>query len=36
MNNGFGANKIPVEINTEVAFGGAYFRNNYSGVNGQW
>ena len=30
----FGANKAPVEIITEVAFGGTYFRDIYSDVNG--
>ena len=32
----FGANKIPVEIIKEGAFGGTYFRDIYSGVNGKW
>ena len=30
----FGANKAPVEIIKEGAFGGNYFRDIYSGVNG--
>ena len=30
----FGANKAPVEIIREVAFGGTYFRDIYSDVNG--
>ena len=29
----FGANKIPVEVIKEGAFGGTYFRDIYSGVN---
>ena len=36
MNMDFGANKTPVEIIKEGAFGGTYFRDNYSGVNGKW
>ena len=32
----FGANKTPVEVIKEGIFGGAYFRDIYSGVNGQW
>ena len=32
----FGTNKTPVEIIKEVAFGGTYFRNIYSGINGKW
>ena len=31
-----GANKIPVEVIREDAFGGTYFRDIYSGVNGKW
>ena len=31
----FGANKTPVEIIKEGAFGGTYFRNIYSGVTGK-
>ena len=30
----FGANKTPVEVTKEGAFGGTYFRDVYSGVNG--
>ena len=30
-----GTNKTSVEI-IKGAFGGAYFRDNYSGVNGKW
>ena len=32
----FGAKKTPVEVIREGAFGGTYFRDIYSGVNGQW
>ena len=32
----FDANKTPVEIIKEGAFGGTYFRDIYSGVNGKW
>ena len=32
----FGANKIPVEVIKEGAFGGKYYRDIYSGVNGKW
>ena len=32
----FGANKTPVEIIREGAFGGTYFRDIYSGINGKW
>ena len=32
----FGANKTPVEVIKEGAFGGTYFRDIYSGVNGKW
>ena len=32
----FDANKTPVEIIKEGAFGGTYFRDVYSGVNGKW
>ena len=31
----FGANKTPIEIIKEDAFGGTYFRDIYSSVNGQ-
>ena len=31
MNSDFGASKTPVEIIKEGAFGGAYFRDIYSG-----
>ena len=29
----FTPNKTPIEIIKEVAFGGTYFRNIYSGIN---
>ena len=32
----FGANKTPVEVIKEGAFGGTYFRDVYSGVTGRW
>ena len=32
----FGANKTPVEIIREGAFGGTYFRDIYYGINGKW
>ena len=32
----FGANKMPVKIITEGAFGGTYFRDIYFNVNGKW
>ena len=32
----FNTNKIPTEIIKEVAFGGTYFRNIYSGINEKW
>ena len=32
----FGPNKTPIEIIKEGAFGGTYFRNIYSGINGNW
>ena len=32
----FGANKTPVEIIKEDAFGGTYFREICSGVTGKW
>ena len=32
----FRANKTPVEITKEGAFGGTYFRYIYSGINGKW
>ena len=33
---GFGANKTPVEVIKEGAFGGTCFRDIYSGINGKW
>ena len=32
----FGANKMPMEVIKEGAFGGAYFGDIYSSVNGKW
>ena len=32
----FGANKTPVEVVREGAFGGTYFRDIYSDVTGKW
>ena len=32
----FDANKTPVEVIREDAFGGTYFRDIYSGVTGKW
>ena len=32
----FGANKTPVEVIREGTFGGTYFRDIYSGINGKW
>ena len=32
----FGANKTPVEVIREGAFGGSYFRDIYSGITGKW
>ena len=31
-----GANKTPIEVIREGAFGGTYFRDIYSGVTGKW
>ena len=31
----FGVNKIPIEVIREGAFGGTYFRDIYSGINGK-
>ena len=36
MNMDFAANKTPVEVIKEGAFGGSYFRNIYSGFNVKW
>ena len=36
MNMDFGADKTHVEIIKEGTFGGTYFRDIYSGVNGKW
>ena len=35
MNMDFVANKTPVEVIKEGAFGGTYFRDIYSGINGK-
>ena len=32
----FGANKTPLKVIREDAFGGTYFRDIYSGINGKW
>ena len=32
----FSLNKTPIEIIKESAFGGTYFRDIYSGINGKW
>ena len=32
----FSPNKKPIEIIKEGAFGGTYFRDIYSGINGKW
>ena len=32
----FSPNKTPLEVIREGAFGGTYFRNIYSGINGKW
>ena len=32
----FGANKAPIEVIKEGAFGGTYIGDIYSGVNGKW
>ena len=31
----FGANKTPVEVTKEGPFGGTFFRDIYSGINGK-
>ena len=36
MNMDFGANKTPVEVIKEGAFGGTYFSDIYSSVNCKW
>ena len=36
MNMDFGANKTPVEVIKESAFGGIYLVDIYSGVNDKW
>ena len=32
----FGTNKAPIEVIKEGNFGGTFFRDIYSGVNGKW
>ena len=32
----FGANKTPIEVNKEGAFGRMYFKDIHSGVTGKW
>ena len=32
----FGANKTPVEVIRKGPFGGTYFGDIYSGINGEW
>ena len=32
----FSPNKTPFEVIRESAFGGTYFRDIYSGINGKW
>ena len=32
----FGAKKTAIEVIKEGAFGGTYFRDIYSGINGKW
>ena len=32
----FSPNKTPIEVIREVAFGGTYFRDIYSGINRKW
>ena len=34
--NGFGTNKTPIEVIREGTFGGTYFRDIYSSINGKW
>ena len=36
MNMDFGVNKTPIEIIKEGGFGGTYFRDINSSVNGKW
>ena len=32
----FSPNKTPIKVIREGAFGGTYFRDIYSGINGKW
>ena len=36
MNMNFGTNKTPIEVTKEWAFGGTYFIDIYSSINGKW
>ena len=36
MNKNFGTNKTPIEVIKKGAFGGSYFTDIYSGINGKW
>ena len=36
MNKNFGTNKTPLEVIKKGAFGGSYFTDIYSGINGKW
>ena len=36
VNMDFSPNTTPVEVIREGAFGGTYFRDNYSGINEKW
>ena len=36
MSMDFGSNETPVEEIKEGAYGGTYFRDIYSGINGKW
>ena len=36
MNTNFGTNKTPVVVLKEGVFGGTYFRDIYSVINGKW
>ena len=36
MNMNFGTKKTPIEVITEEAIGGTYFRYIFPGINGKW
>ena len=36
VNMNFSPNKTTIEVIKEGAFGGTYFRDNYSGINETW